>query len=463
VSRYLIFITVGLSLLLVSISNSSVAVAFPDIISVFNTSLVLAGWVLSINTLAATAIMPLAGKAGDIFGVKTCFMISLGIFTIGSFFCAISPNIEVLIISRFIQAVGSGSFLPLATAAVSEQFPESREQAIGLISSFFPIGLVIGPNLGGWLVEVYGWASVFWINIPLGAIVFAVLIFLLKPGKRESGHMDLTGAGLLTGSLAALLFALGEIDYVREGMSWLWPALLFATSIGLMALFLRHEGRDKDPIIELQVLREKPFMAANLFNFLFGMVTVGVMNFIPLYATSVYGMSTLQSGFILTPRSIGMITGSMVTSLLLTRWGYRKPMLYGSVGVVMSLLVLGAAAPAADWLGIQISGFVLLVVIMLTTGLSMGCIAPAANNACIDLLPSRVATITGVRGMFRQAGGSIGIAVASLLLNNVDDLARGFTVVFLGMGAITILLAPLIYAMPEAPTPRAGEVTGSAT
>ena len=142
--------------------------------------------------------------------------------------------------------------------AVSEQFPESRQQAIGLISSVFPIGLVIGPNLGGWLVEVYGWASVFWINIPLGAIVFAVLIFLLKPGKRESGHIDLTGAGLLTCSLAALLFALGEIDHVREGASWdqvsavpvhrrvtrckLVPLDLFL-SLGVLLMLLNHIGR----------------------------------------------------------------------------------------------------------------------------------------------------------------------------------------------------------------------------
>jgi EmrB/QacA subfamily drug resistance transporter len=463
VSKYFVFIAVGLSLLIVSISSTTVAVAFPVIISTFNTSLVVAGWILSINQLAATAIMPLAGKAGDIFGGKNCFMVSLAVFTIGSFFCAISPNIETLIVSRFIQSIGAGSFLPLATGIVSEQFPTSRQQAIGLISSFFPIGMIIGPNLGGWLVEAFGWESVFWVNIPLGVIVFIISIFLLKPGKRESGHMDLTGAGLLMGSLTALLIALGEIDNIREGASWLWPGLLFAASIGLIALFIRHEGRDKNPIIELPLLKQKPFLAANLFNFLFGMVVLGIMNFIPLYATSVYGMTTLQSGLILTPRSIGMIAASTVTSIFLTRWGYRRPMLFGTGAVVLTLLLIGAAAPVTKLLGIQLNSIVLLVVLMLISGLGMGMTAPAANNACIDLMPSRVATITGVRGMFRQAGGAVSVAVTSLLLNSTSDITQGFMIVFLGLAVIMVLLTPLIYAMPEGPgRPQTDEVNKSA-
>lgn len=185
-SKYFVFISVGLSLLIVSISSTTVAVAFPIIISTFNTSLVLAGWILSINQLTATAVMPLAGKAGDIFGGKTCFLVSLGVFTIGSLFCALSPNIEILIVARFVQSIGAGSFLPLATGIVSEQFPNARQQAIGLIASFFPIGMIIGPNLGGWLIEAFGWKSVFWINIPLGVIVFIIAIFLLRSGKERA-------------------------------------------------------------------------------------------------------------------------------------------------------------------------------------------------------------------------------------------------------------------------------------
>lgn len=273
--------------------------------------------------------------------------------------------------------------------------------------------------------------------------------------------MDLTGAGLLMGALTALLIAFSEIGNIEESASWLLPGLLFAASIGLFALFIRHEGKDKNPIIELQLMKEKPFLAANLFNFLFGMVVLGIMNFIPLYATSVYGLTTLQSGLILTPRSIGMIAASTVTSLFLTRWGYRWPMLIGTGAVVLSLLIIGAATPVTRLLGIQLNGIVFLSVLMFITGLGMGMTSPAANNACIDLMPSRVATITGVRGMFRQAGGAINIAVISLLLNNTGDIAQGFTEVFFGMVVIMVLLTPTIYAMPKGPEqPQAEKAAG---
>jgi EmrB/QacA subfamily drug resistance transporter len=451
VTKYFIFIAAGLSLLIVSISATTVAVAFPVIISTFNTSLIVAGWILSINQLAATAIMPLAGKAGDIFGGKVCFLVFLGIFTIGSLFCALSPNIEILIAARFIQSIGAGGFLPITTGIVSEQFPNSRQQAIGLITSFFPIGMLIGPNLGGWLVEAYGWKSVFWINIPLGVIVFIIAIFLLRSGKKESGHMDLTGAGLLAGALSAFLYAVSEIGNTGQGVAWLLPGLMFAASIGLILLFIRHEGKEKNPIIDLQILKEKPFMAANLFNLLFGMVVLGIMNFIPLYATTVYGMTTLQSGLILTPRSVGMIAASTLCSINLTKWGYRRPMVIGTATVVLSLLMIGMAAPATRLLNLQLNSTVLLVVLMFTSGLGMGLTAPAANNACIDLMPSRVATITGVRGMFRQAGGAISIAITSLILYNTTDIAHGFMMVFIGLAVIMFVLTPLIYAMPKAP------------
>ena len=199
-TRYLVFCVTALSLLLVSISGTSVAVAFPEITAAFNASLILAGWVLSIHQLAGTVIMPLAGKAGDIFGGKRTFLISIAVFTGGSLVSAIAPNIWVLITGRFIQAIGAGAFLPLATSIISDYFPDKRQQAIGLFSSVFPIGMIIGPNIGGWLVESFGWQSVFWLNIPLGVVVF--LFAWSLAGKSEGGRSDMTGAGFPPGASA---------------------------------------------------------------------------------------------------------------------------------------------------------------------------------------------------------------------------------------------------------------------
>jgi EmrB/QacA subfamily drug resistance transporter len=448
-SRYLVFIVGSLSFLLVSISGTSVSVAFPEITSSFNASLILAGWVLSVNQLAATAIMPLAGKAGEVFGSKLTFMISIAVFTIGSLLSALAPSIEFLIASRFIQALGAGSFLPLATAIVSDQFPNARQQAIGLFSSIWPIGMIIGPNIGGWLVHSFGWRSVFWLNIPLGVIVFIAAFFLLKPGKKEGGQLDMTGAGLLTGALSAFLIALSKIGSSPDKTSWLIFGLLLALAIVLLVLFLRHEVKTKNPIIDLQILKEKPFRAANYFNLLYGIAIIGVMAFIPLYATSVYGMSTLASGIILTPRSVGTMVASIVTSIFLPKWGYRRPMLFGIGIMVLSFLLLGAEFSSVNLLGLHLNGTILLGVILFFSGVGTGIIAPAANNACIELMPDRVATITGVRGMFRQGGAAASIAVTSLVLETFSQISRGFSVVFYGLTGVLILSVPFIFAMPR--------------
>ena len=121
---------------------------------------------LSIYQIASTIVMPLVGKLSDIIGRKLTFILCLLMYILGSFLSAIAPTIEVLIIARFIQAIGGGGFMPSAVGIAAEEFPESRQKAIGLFSSIFPIGQILGPNLGGWLVSILGWKSVFWINIP---------------------------------------------------------------------------------------------------------------------------------------------------------------------------------------------------------------------------------------------------------------------------------------------------------
>jgi EmrB/QacA subfamily drug resistance transporter len=448
VARYIIFIVISLSLLLVAISGTSVSVAFQDITGYFNVSLIIAGWVLSVNQLAGTVIMPLAGKAGDIFGGKRTFLIAIGIFTLGSLVSAVAPNIGVLIAGRFIQAVGGGAFLPLATSLVSEYFPNSRQQAIGLFSSVFPIGMIIGPNIGGWLVESYGWRSVFWLNIPLGAAVFLFALAMLKPAKAQGGKLDMTGAGLLTGMISALLAGMSIIGSSRDATSWIIFGAALAFTVVLFFLFLRHEKNCKTPIIDLEVLKAKPFQAANYFNLIYGAGILGVMALIPLYATSVLGMSVLASGLILTPRSVGQMLSSIMTSMFLPKWGYRWPMLIGTILALIALILLGFEFSGVNIGGWSITGPFFLGILMFLSGMGSGTVAPASNNACIELMPHRIATITGVRGMFRQVGSALSIALGTIVLDNFS-FDTGFRIIFFGLAAILVLSIPFIYAMPR--------------
>jgi EmrB/QacA subfamily drug resistance transporter len=450
VSRYFVLISIGLSFLLSAISNTSVAVAFPVITTSFDVSLVVAGWVLTIYQVVATAAMPLAGKAGDVYGNRAIFLWALVLFISGSLICALAPNIEVLIMGRFIQALGGAGFMPVATGIVAETYPQSRQQLIGLFTSIFPIGQIIGPNLGGWLVSAYGWRSIFWLNVPLGIIVLVISMMLIKKGRGLGGSVDLKGTALFTLSLFSILIGLSTISQTETASWWVVTGFLIASGIVLMYIFIRHLKHAKDPIIDREMLSGRAFMAANIYNFVFGACILGVVSFVPLYAVELYGLNVLQSGLVLTPRSLGMAVMSAFTAFSMVRWGYRKPIIIGSIGMMLSMILLGLRLPPLNLFGMEYGGMVIIMLIMLLMGVGMGFAAPASNNVCIELMPDRVASITGVRGMFRQSGGALSIAITSLLLNNVGNIGQGFTIAFWGFTLAMLAVFPFIFAIPDA-------------
>jgi EmrB/QacA subfamily drug resistance transporter len=447
--RYIIFTVAILTLLTAAISGTVVAVAFPNIVSSFNTSLILAGWVLSINQLACTMGMPLVGKIGDAYGNKSTFIFCICLFTGATILCALAPNIETLILFRFIQGFGMGGFLPTATALIAEQFPDRRQQAIGLLSSGYAIGTIIGPNLGGWLTESFGWQSTFWVFVPFGFLMMIAMWFLLPKTRGKGGKLDLVGAGFLTSILSAIMVGISLMGNSQQGIPWVQVSLFFALSAILLIIFLKRQAKVKNPIIDVQILQEKRFLASNVYNFVVGIAIFAITSFIPLYAVSIFNMSTFYSGLVMTPRSIGVLIASIIISLYLIRWGYRKPMIIGTIISSVSLIMMGIAGPNTTLFGWQINGFLILSFIMFMNGVAQGIVLPAANNACIELMPEKVGTITGVRGMFRQVGGAIGISVTTLTLHNSGNMQQGFFLVLMGTAVILLMSLPLIFMMPK--------------
>ncbi len=451
-ASYLIFATISVGLILTGITTSSISVAFPVMTTGFNASLVQAGWILSIYTLACIIVMPIAGKACDIFGKRFTIILSISLFIAGSFLCAIASNIWLVIIFRFVQGLGGGSFFPAAMGIVAEAFPNKRQQFIGLISSIVPIGQIIGPNLGGWLVPAFGWRSLFWFNTGLAIIVLILVLVLIKKGGRERGHIDLIGTGLLAGGLFGIFIGLSLLEDIggnQAPLSLAGAILPIVAGLVLMALLMRNISRSKEPIVDWVVLSGRPFLAANIFNFILGACYVGISSFIPLYVVSLFGMSTAQSGLIMTPWSIGVMITSFVTSFFLVRWGYRKPMVIGCAIIAAGLSLLACQFPGINILGLHSSITILLLGITFLLGIGLGLALPASNNACIDLMPERVAGISGVRAMFRNIGGTFGITVSTLLLNNSSSMSSGFTIVYFGLAGFMLLGMPFIFRMPS--------------
>ena len=450
---YFVFIVVFLAFLLFGTSNSAVSVAFPQIQESLNTSLILAGWILSIFQLVSIPSMVLIGKVSDVFGRKRIFLLCMSFFIVGSLFAAIAPNVLLVILARSVQAVGGGGLVPSGMAIMADQFPKSRQKAIALLFSVPPIGQIIGPNLGTWLLSSFGWRSIFWMNVPIGLLIFIAIALIMPSKTGQRGHIDWIGAGIFTVSLFSLLIGISKISTSHDSLAlWLLIGLLFIIAVFLMVVFLRHENHTNDPIIDLVVLKERPFMAANTYNFTFGIAVFGVASFLPLFAVSVYNMSTFESGLILAARSVGMLLATITGSFFVMQWGYRKPMLIGSLVIAAAYALFGLEPSHIRLFGMQLSDQFLLGIIALLSGLGMGIASPAANNACIDLMPERVGTISGVRGMFRGAGGSISIAVTTVLLENSTNIGHGFQVAFLGMAGLMLVTLPFIFGMPESAT-----------
>ena len=451
--RYIIFSAVSLAIVMYAINVSAVSVAFPVLVSDYNISLVIAGWVMNAYMLVAIIIMPLAGKVSDVLGRKSTFMACALLFIGGSLLCAIAPNIYFLIGFRVIQAIGGGGFLPCAAGIINDELPEARQRFIGLISSIFPIGMVIGPNLGGWMIEAFGWRSIFWFNVPVGIIVLVLMQLLLRTGQKcnINRSIDFKGAGLLLSSLLVLMLGLTQIANNDSGIPWLLVGSLIVSGIVLMFVFVRQEYSAKEPIIDLELLREKPFLAANAYNLIYGLCAMGIFSLIPLYAVSIYKMTTFESGVVLTPRSVGMIAASTITSFSLMRWGYRWPILLGTLTTGLGLFLLSLESQGIELLGFHLGATPLLFIILGFCGVGHGICTPASSNACIELMPDKVATIIGLRGMFRSLGSVIGIAIGTIILHNIADVQLAFHIVFFGSALIMLTTIPTIFIIPASP------------
>ena len=447
--RYLIFVTAALGLLMSSIDTTVVAVAFPNFVKDLGTNVIWAGWTISIYLLAVTTALPLAGSLSDTFGRKKVFLISLILFTASSLACGLAPNIYSLVAFRFLQGIGGGGFLPTASGIVSDQFPENRERAIGLFTSIFAIGSIIGPNLGGWIVAQYSWRYVFYINLPIGVALIVLIKILIKDSKLIFGRrIDFVGASLFSGAILFLMLGLNFMGESLSASSLLFAAVFLVLSICLSFFFFRQEKKASNPIVDIALLKSKPFLAANLYNVIFGVGAISIFSFVPLYATSVHKLSTLMSGVILTPRSLGVIPASAITSFLLSRWGYRWPMVLGLTIISLSTILMGQGLELWRMMGIHLGIVEILSFLVLVSGIGGGIANPASNNACIELMPEKVVAITGLRSMFKTVGAALGISLITFILHVSSNPGNGFRIIFISFGLGLLFAVPLVFLMP---------------
>ena len=465
-NRYLFYGLASVSMLMFAVDSAIVTVALHTLVLDLNTTLAVAGWTLTGYALAQIVAMPVVGKLAEQFGQLRVFVICVVVFTVGSLLCGLATSIYVLIACRILQALGGGGIMPSAVAIIARAFPESRNRMLGLFTSIFPLGGIIGPNIGGLLLEHFSWRVLFLVNVPVGLVVVPLLARQIAAydrrgiaGSTPRRRLDLVGAGLFAGTMIGLLLVLTFVgqDPAIVGTPTFW--LLLVASAASLILFIRQERRVAEPVIDLTLVTRHPFLVVNVHNVLFGACVWGTFSFVPYFASVQYGMGPLESGAILTPRSVASIVLGTATSFLLVRLGYRLPIILGLGIIAASNIVLGQGWSDVALGPLTLTPFVLLAIVLGAAGTGTGLVMPAANNAALDLLPDRAGVISGMRGMCRSTGGIIGTAVIVVILELSQDKAAGLRTVFTLYGLLLLTAIPLTLLIPDMvrERPRHGE------
>jgi len=404
------WITVGLLVgtFLASIEATVVGTAMPSIADQLG-GFHLFPWVFSAYLLAQTVSIPLYGKLADVLGRRGTYVGGVALFLVGSVACGLAPTMELLVAARALQGLGAGAVLPLTMTIFGDLYEvEQRTKLQGLFSLVWGVSSVVGPLAGGAIVLHWSWRWVFLINLPFGLVSLALVGLLLsEPGRARRAHrLDLAGAALLTSATLLLLVSLLPADQRPAGIAaWLWLALAAAAGVA----FLLAERRHPEPLVPLDLFRDRVHVAANAGGVLLGVVLFGVVSYVPLYVQAVRGGTPVQAGALLIPLSLGWTLASIVAGRLVRRVGFQALVRFGA-----GLIAGGAlSALAGVWLEVPLLGLLGLT----AYGVGMGCCISSFTVSVQERVPgNRRGIATALTQFSRTIGGSVGVALLGALL-----------------------------------------------
>ena len=400
--RQVITITAGvmLSLFLASMESTVVATGMPTIVSQLG-GLSSYSWVFSAYMLTSTTTVPVYGKLSDIYGRKPVYAVAMGLFLLGSILCGFSQSMGQLIALRAVQGLGAGGLLPLAFIMIGDMFTfEQRARMQGVFSAVWGVSSVVGPLLGGFLVDQVSWHWIFFINVVPGLIAATLVWRAWVDQPRANGirpAVDYAGAALLTASVVVLLLGLFELG---TPIGWI---LLVAAAL-LFAILAWVEGHAADPILPLPLFRDRLFAVACLHGVLAGWAMFGSAAYVPLFVQAVLGTNATEAGATLTPLLIAWVIASIIGSRLLLTMGYRTLALIGMV-----LLTIGSFLMSRIGTG---TSAITLVVSLSLMGIGMGLSIPAFLIAVQSTVERRLlGTATSTIQFSRSIGGVFGVSV----------------------------------------------------
>ncbi|MGM0845376.1 MAG: DHA2 family efflux MFS transporter permease subunit [Bacillota bacterium] len=410
--KVLIMLAIMSAMLFAALNQTIVGTALPTIISDLG-GIEYYSWVFTIFMLTSSVTAILVGKLSDMYGRKPFILIGIGIFTAGSFLNGMSSSIIELIAFRGIQGFGAGMIISTSFTAVGDLFaPRERGRWQGLMTGTFGLASVFGPTLGGWIVDNAEWHWVFWVFLPFGLVAF-LMIWRLFPSQpiKERRKVDYLGSILLSLTIIPLLLA-----FTWGGNEFDWASFqiigLFAVTVIALIFFIVTEKRAANPVLPLHLFKNSIFTLSNAVGFILGAGMFGAIMYMPFFIQGVMETSATKSGFVMMPMTLSMVFASAIGGQLITKTGKYKLI------ALLGLFVMGSGLASLSMMGTETTNTT-AVINMIIVGLGLGLSFPVFTLTVQNAVQHQyLGVATAATQLFRQIGGTVGVAVMGTVMNN---------------------------------------------
>ncbi len=411
--KWWVLLAIGIGTFMSALDGSVVNTILPVVNRSLDSSVAAVEWVVTIYLLVLSGLLLSFGRLGDMRGHKTIYISGFAVFITSSALCGLAPSVGALVTFRAIQALGAAMLSANSPAILTKAFPaEQRGQALGMQATMTYLGLVTGPTLGGWLADRFSWRAVFYINIPVGMLALWLSLRFISPEKPKqiSERFDLSGATLFIAGLVTLLLGL------NQGHALGWASLpivfLLVTAVVLLTAFIQVERRAKHPMLDLSL-----FGLSNNSRLFSTSVTSAILNYMcvyiilflmPFYLIQGRGLSTTQTGLILTSQPIVMAIVAPLSGTLSDHIGTRLPAVFGMLSLAIGLFALSQLGPQTPTLQIALS--------LSLAGLGTGVFISPNTSALMGAAPHRRQGIAaGILATSRNFGMVLGVGLAGAI------------------------------------------------
>jgi EmrB/QacA subfamily drug resistance transporter len=405
--RRWVTLNISIGVYMSTLDASIVNISLPTIIRSLNTDLTAVAWVVMAYLIVITGCLLLMGRLSDLFGQRRLYLIGFLTFTSGSALCGFSPTIDFLIGSRMIQGLGASALMANGPAILTTAYPEEeRGKALGILGSVVSVGFLTGPILGGFLVEHLGWRSIFFINLPIGAIgIYLSSKVLERVVPTGKSRVDLWGAILLFFFLTSLLLFLNQVVQGLAPLLWLWLFL----SLFWFSLFIIVELRSPSPLVDLKLFRRRLFISSLGASFLSFWMSAAHTFVIPFFLQNILKYSPSKAGMLIFPVALTIMVMAPFAGRFSDRVGVRIPATIGLALTSLTVFSFTFLKPGTNDLDILWRQIVL--------GIGISLFNPANNSAIIGSLPrEKVGLASSFLALSRNLGMVIGVAFAEMVI-----------------------------------------------